>query len=97
MKDVRFYKGRARNKKYTAVLPNGENVHFGDARYEQYYDSVPVSLGGGLWSHKNHLDKYRRDMYRKRHGASGRSLASRASGRHKIKYSPAWFSYHFLW
>jgi hypothetical protein len=34
-------------KKYTAILPNGKKVHFGDKRYEQYKDSVPKNRGVG--------------------------------------------------
>ena len=84
---IRFVKGPP-GKKYTAILPNGKHVHFGSADYQQYKDSVPKKLGGGLWSHKDHLDDKRRNSYRARHGAQGY---------YKIKYTPAWFSYYFLW
>jgi hypothetical protein len=84
---IRFVKGPL-GKKYTAILPNGKHVHFGSSSYQQYKDSVPKRLGGGLWSQKNHLDEQRRKSYRARHGAQGY---------YKIKYTPAWFSYYFLW
>lgn len=81
-------------KKYRAYLSNGKTVQFGDTRYEHYKDITPKSLGGGLWTHQNHLDKFRRANYRKRHGAlvckNGQQCIS-------IKYSPAWFSYKYLW
>lgn len=86
-KGTRFKKG-PKGKKYTAIMPDGHLVHFGSSQYQQYKDSVPKNLGGKLWSHKNHNDKQRRKNYRIRHGAQGH---------YKTKYSPAWFSYYFLW
>jgi len=76
------------NKKYTAVVPGHGKISFGDRRYQQFRDSVPKSLGGGLYTHLNHSDRMRRANYRRRHGAQGYQ--------NKI-YSPSWFSWHFLW
>lgn len=89
----RFTKG-PRMYKYTAWMRDGSKVHFGHADYEQYRDAVPVSLGGGLWTHKDHRDAKRRERYRARH----RGVRTK-SGRpaYRVKYSPSWFSYHFLW
>ncbi len=84
---IRFVKG-PNGKKYTAIMPDGRRVNFGASGYEQYKDSIPKNLGGQLWAHKNHLDETRRKSYRARHGAQGY---------YKIKYTPAWFSYYFLW
>ena len=84
---IKFYKAKY-PKKYLAVMPSGKRVSFGHQGYQQYKDTVPKNLGGGKWSHKNHLDKERRRKYRKRHSAQGY---------HKRLYSPAWFSYYFLW
>ncbi len=92
-KDVYFTRGPG-YKKYTAHLPNGRVVHFGDTRYEHYKDSVPKSLGGGIWSKANHLDPKRRKNYRKRHGAAVCKNGERCVD---VRYSPAWFSYYFLW
>ena len=39
------------NKKYVVTLKNGERVHFGDSRYEDYI---------------THLDAFRRHLYRLR-------------------------------
>jgi len=90
---IKFQRG-PNYKKYTAILPNGKKIHFGDRRYEHYKDSVPKNLGGKIWSHKDHLDPIRRKNYRTRHGSlkckNGKKCIS-------IKYSPAWFSYYFLW
>lgn len=90
---TRFQRGPGRYK-YTAVLPSGKRVNFGHRDYEQYRDRVPKRLGGGLWTHKNHGDAQRRANYRKRH-----SGVRQASGRRAVTqpYTPAWFSYHFLW
>ena len=92
-KGITFQKGPSK-KKYTAILPTGKHVHFGHRDYEHYKDSVPKHLGGGLWSHKDHLDPKRRKNYRKRHGGmkckDGKQCITK-------RYSPAWFSYYFLW
>lgn len=93
LKGIRFIKGPG-YKKYTAVLPNGKKVSFGDKRYQHYKDNVPTSLGGGLYASKNHNDKKRRDSYRARHGALRCKDQSLCKDQ---KYSPAWFSYYFLW
>ena len=65
-KGITFKKGPG-FKKYTAIFPDGKRVTFGDVRYEHYKDRVPKSLGGKVWSHKNHNDSKRRENYRKRH------------------------------
>ena len=85
---VRFKKSKAKNKKYSAILKNKQTgrtvtVNFGDSRYEQYKDNT----GLGIYSHLNHNDKKRRSHYK---------------SRHKIHlnagyYSPAYFSYKYLW
>lgn len=93
LEGIKFVKGPG-NKKYTAILKNGKKVHFGDASYQQYKDSIPKELGGQLWAHMNHLDVKRRRDYQKRHGAM-----RDANGKRYIDevYSPAWFSYNYLW
>lgn len=97
-KGIRFYKGDG-DHKYKAVFtdPSTEKnrtVQFGHRDYEHYKDWVPKAKGGQLWAHKNHGDRERRRSYRARHGAlqcaDGKLCISK-------KYSPAWFSYHFLW
>ena len=92
-KGIKFEKGPGK-KKYTAILPNGKKVHFGHRDYQQYKDSVPKRLGGKQWSHKDHLDPERRKNYRKRHGGMACKDGTRCINK---KYSPAWFSYYFLW
>lgn len=76
------------NKKYRVVIHfkdgSKKTVQFGDKRYEQFKDSSPLKL----YTKKNHGDAQRRKAYRARHGAQGH---------HKKVYSPAWFSWKFLW
>ena len=92
-KGTKFIVPKTGNKKYTALIPiDGKikRVSFGDRRYEQYKDSTPVKK----WSKSDHGDKTRRASYRARHGsmkcADGKKCITK-------KYSPAWFSYYFLW
>jgi hypothetical protein len=92
-KNIRFIRGTGAHK-YTAIFSDGRRVHFGHAGYEQYKDSVPRRLGGGLWSHRDHGDKERRARYRARAGASRCKNGQRCID---VKFSPAWFSYYFLW
>jgi hypothetical protein len=80
--------------KYTAIMKDGKRVNFGHRDYQQYKDSVPKSMGGGKWTKKDHLDMERRHNYRTRH--SGVKLQSGKLA-YKIKYSPSWFSFHYLW
>jgi len=89
-----FTKSTRKNKKYTAHLPTGKKVHFGDSRYDHYYDNVPINMGGGIWSHLDHLDRQRRKAYRARHSKIRTRDGEQA---YKVKYSPSWFSYWFLW
>lgn len=58
------------NKKYTAILPNGRRVSFGDKRYQQYYDKI------GVYSWLNHYDKKRRALYRARHGTNPKKYSA---------------------
>jgi hypothetical protein len=81
------------NKKYKVVIEdkygNRKTVQFGAIRddgtpYEQYEDKTPLQL----YTTYNHYDLKRRQNYRHRHGAKGY---------HRKVFSPAWFSYWFLW
>lgn len=76
-------------KKYRVTVPGHGTVQFGDKRYQQYRDQTPLKL----YSSMDHNDEKRRENYRKRHEGcrkgSGRCIDD--------KYSPAWFSYYFLW
>ena len=92
-RSIKFKKGPGK-KKYTAILPDGKKVHFGHRDYQHYHDSIPKSLGGGIWSHKDHNDSQRRKNYRKRHAGMRCKDGTQCINK---RYSPAWFSYYFLW
>lgn len=96
--DIRFRRGDG-DKKYKATWTDAvsgrtRTVQFGARGYEHYRDSVPRAKGGGLWSKWDHLDRARRANYRARHAGMRCADGKRCIDK---KYSPAWFSYHFLW
>ena len=49
--------------KYSVITPSGKKIHFGDRRYEHYWDRT----GLGWWSKLNHNNKIRRELYWKWH------------------------------
>lgn len=63
------------NKKYKAFV-NGHWVHFGDRRYEQYYDIF------GHYKHLDHHDQERRRLYYARHGKSANEGTSKWFSHH---------------
>lgn len=73
-------------KKYMAKVGNSW-VHFGALGYQHYYDKI------GLFREFDHLDKKRRKRYRDRH----RKIMIDSTPAYQVKYSPAWFSWHYLW
>lgn len=85
---VGYFEPGPGDKKYRVTLyQNGQRwktVTFGDRRYEHFEDKTPLML----YSYQNHYDENRRRSYRARHGAQGYQ---------NEKYSPAWFSWWFLW
>lgn len=97
-KGTKFYVPKSGNKKYKVIIPQRggktKTVQFGDRRYEHFRDSVPRSMGGGQWSDLNHNDAKRRKNYRARHAGAHNKDGKRSID---VRYSPAWFSYHFLW
>ena len=58
-----FKKSTQKNKKYMAILPDGKTIHLGDKRFEHYKDVTPLKL----YSHLDHNDPIRRELYYKRH------------------------------
>jgi hypothetical protein len=86
---VAFEKGKG-HKKYRAVFEskNGRQrvISFGDTRYEHYRDSTDPELGGGLWTHLDHLDRKRRTAYRRRHQKDNLDC-----------WSPGYLSWCYLW
>ncbi len=80
--------------KYTAILKNGRHVNFGHRDYQHYQDTVPKNKGGQKWSHLDHLNPDRRKRYQQRHSGI---INKNGQYAYKVKYSPAWFSYRYLW
>lgn len=81
-----FEKSKTKNKKYDAILVHKQTkrekrVPFGDSRYDQYKDRAL-----GHYKSKDHLDKKRRDAYRRRH-----------SGELNNKFSSGYFAWKYLW
>lgn len=93
LRGIIFVQGPGRYK-YTAIMPDGRKVNFGHKDYEHYRDSVPRTQGGGIWAHKDHGDLARRKRYRARHSGV---LSKDGRPAYRIQYSPAWFSYYYLW
>lgn len=89
-KDTVFTKGKYPYK-YRVKIPSKDvSVQFGRLPYEHYKDQTPAKL----WKSKDHLDGKRRKQYRAR---SSKQKTKSGEFAYKQRYSPAWFSYHFLW
>lgn len=85
---IGYQKSTTAFKKYDAILRNKitkkiSYVPFGDSRYEQYEDKVPLKL----YSSYDHKNATRRFAYRTRHAKDVRTGY----------YSPGYFSYYLLW
>ena len=86
---IGFEKAKAKGKKYSAIIQNRQTkkqkrMNFGALGYEHYKDKTPLKL----YSNLDHNDKNRRDSYQARHNT------------HRIdesEYSPAYFSFKYLW
>jgi len=76
--------------KYKVILPNGKTIQFGDKRYQHYKDQTPLKL----YSYLDHNDLERRRRYRARHS---KIILKDGTPAYKKKYTPAWFSYYYLW
>jgi hypothetical protein len=81
-------KAISKGKKYTALIQNNESgkikkINYGSSINQQYEDKT----GLGMYTHKNHKDKDKRENYKKRHNVY-------------IKqgfFSPGYFSMKYLW
>jgi len=84
-----FMKSKASGKKY-AVFYNGKTINFGSASNSQYRDST----GLGLYSHLNNNDPVKRKAFRAR-----MSKIKNKQGEYvyKLKSSPAYWAYNYLW
>lgn len=86
---MEFAKSTRYNKKYM-VHHNNKWIHFGDINYEHFFDRTPLKL----YSHLDHNDKSRRELYLKR-------AKSIRDGKGKLTYmnknSPNYYSIKYLW
>lgn len=81
LKIVKWEVSPIESKKYRVHLSNGKHVDFGSSKHQQYKDITPLRA----FSHLDHLDKKRRDLY---------------YARHNVNYprnSADWLSKHYLW
>jgi len=84
-----FEKSNHKNKKYQ-VFYNGNWIHFGDSRYQQFYDNTPLKL----YSDLNHLDPFRRKSYL----ARAKGIKDKAGNLTYLdKNSPNYWSIKYLW
>lgn len=79
-------KSTRNGKKYMAKVGD-KWVHFGALGYAQYHDKI------GYYSTLDHDDKARRKRYQDRH----KKIMIGSTPAYKVKYTPAWFSWHYLW
>lgn len=86
---LEFKKSTHKNKKYM-VYHNDKWIHFGDNRYEQYFDKTPLKL----YSHLNHLDKDRRKNYLTR---SKGIKDKNGNLTYNDRNSPNYYSIKYLW
>ena len=87
-------------KKYTASIKNlktkkTRKIHFGDRRYQQYKDRVPL----GLYKHKNHITRKRMQNYFNRHSGTKKRGEAIKKERKKSKgiYNAKILSHEYLW
>ena len=78
-----------KNKKYM-VKYNNKWIHFGDTRYQQYKDKIPLKL----YSNMDHNDSERRKRYLKR--AKG-IKDKNGNLTYQDKNSPNYYSVKYLW
>ena len=74
-------------------LVDGKWIHFGDKRYQHYYDRI------GLYSHLNHNDKKRRQAYFSRHSGISQKQAAikRELKKSRGKITAKILSHRYLW
>lgn len=83
-----FKPSTEKHKKYDAYKNDTKIASFGDKRYEHYKDRI------GLYNNLDHNDKERRKNYRARHSSIKLKDGRQA---YKVKGTPAYFSYKYLW
>jgi len=84
-----FKKSTRKNKKYM-VKVGDKWIHFGDTRYQQFNDKVPLKL----YSNLNHYDVDRLDNYRRR---AMRIINKDGELTYRNINSPNYWSLRYLW
>ncbi len=98
--NLKFRESKKPGKKYDALISADTwntyradkttkpvSVSFGALGYEHYKDKI------GNFSYYDHNDKSRRAQYRARHS----KILNHGVPSYKIHFTPAWFSWHYLW
>lgn len=99
---ITFCKSNRQGKKYRAEIParlwnkyrpdervnTVKVIHFGALGYQHYHDVI------GYYRSLDHKDKERRRRYRARHSGSTNKKGKPA---YKVKYSPSYLAYYYLW
>lgn len=88
-----WMKGNGDKKYKVDIHKDGKflkRVQFGSASHQHYKDVTPLKL----YSNLDHLDEDRRRRYRAR---ASKIKNKNGQYTYKIKYTPNWFSYTFLW
>ena len=88
-KFIKFVRSSDSNKKYDAILEHKttgrrKKISFGQRGASQYRDSTGLKL----YSNFDTNDPKRKKLYQQRHEGEGEP---------NRKYSPGWFSWHYLW
>lgn len=82
-----YYKSTRRDKKLYTIV-NGKKVHFGNNKYQHYFDKT------GIWQHLDHLDDKRRLSFIKRF--SGIKLKTGKLAINDVN-QPAYHALRILW
>ena len=95
LKNIKILPSTRANKKYMAILRNGDKIHFGGKGYEQFKDST----GLGLYSHMDHGDKKRRENYFSRHsfGIKNKKDALKYEWNKSKRITAKILSHQYLW
>jgi len=87
---IEFMKSKVKGKKYAVRYKNGPLINFGSSSNSQYKDIT----GLGLYSHLDNNDPVKRKAFRAR-----MSKIKNKQGEYvyKLKSSPAYWAYNYLW
>lgn len=81
-----FVKSKLKDKKYSVIVGD-RVVHFGSRLNQQYEDKI------GMYDYLDHHDYKKRKNFQSRMS----KIMIDCEPAYRKKYSPLWFSWHFLW